>query len=56
MFGDFSNVILGTWNNLEVQALKNDEGDVVFTGFYDVAIGIKDPKRFVVTKRAADNI
>ncbi|GMB93262.1 hypothetical protein NHP200010_09760 [Helicobacter bizzozeronii] len=56
VFGDFGNVILGTWNNLEVQALKNDEGDVVFTGFYDVAIGIKDPKRFVVTKRAADNI
>ncbi|GMT39206.1 hypothetical protein NHP20013_13330 [Helicobacter bizzozeronii] len=56
VFGDFSNVILGTWNNLEVQALKNDEGDVVFTGFYDVAIGIKDPKRFVVTKRNNDVI
>ncbi|WP_158656924.1 phage major capsid protein [Helicobacter bizzozeronii] len=56
VFGDFSNVILGTWNNLEVQALKNDEGDVVFTGFYDVAIGIKDAKRLVVTKRNADVI
>ncbi|WP_104753706.1 phage major capsid protein [Helicobacter salomonis] len=56
VFGDFSNIILGTWNNLQVQALKNDEGDIVFTGFYDVAIGFKDPKRLVITKRNNDVI
>ncbi|WP_120952202.1 phage major capsid protein [Helicobacter sp. L8] len=56
VFGDFSNIILGTWGNLQVQALKNDEGDVVFTGFYDVAIGFKDPKRLVITKRNSDVI
>ncbi|WP_104728621.1 phage major capsid protein [Helicobacter felis] len=56
VFGDFSNVILGAWGNLQVQALRNEEGDVIFTGFYDVAIGFKDPKRLVATKRTADQI
>ncbi|WP_104682305.1 phage major capsid protein [Helicobacter felis] len=56
VFGDFGNIILGTWGNLQVQALRDEEGDVIFTGFYDVAIGFKDPKRLVITKRTADQL
>lgn len=50
VFGDFSDVVIGMWSTLQVQALKNDEGDVVFTGFFDVDVALKDPKRMVIAK------
>lgn len=50
LFGDFSNVLIGTWGGLQVQALKDDEGDLIFTGFYDVGMELKRANAFVVAK------
>lgn len=50
VFGDFSNVLIGTWGGLQVQALKDDEGDLIFTGFYDVGMELKRANAFVVAK------
>lgn len=50
LFGDFSNVLVGTWGGLQVQALKDDEGDLIFTGFYDVGMELKRANAFVVAK------
>ncbi|TLD97663.1 phage major capsid protein [Helicobacter jaachi] len=50
IFGDFKNALVGTWGNLQVQALKDDEGDLVFTGFYDIGIELKRPNGFVIAK------
>lgn len=50
IFGDFKNIIIGTWNNLQIQALKDDEGDLVFTGFYDIGMAVKRVNAFVIAK------
>ena len=50
LFGDFNNVLIGTWGGLQVQALKDDEGDLIFTGFYDVGMELKRANAFVVAK------
>lgn len=50
IFGDFGNVLVGTWGGLQVQALKDDEGDLIFTGFYDVGMELKRPNSFVIAK------
>ena len=50
IFGDFNNVLIGTWGGLQVQALKDDEGDLIFTGFYDVGMEVKRANAFVVAK------
>lgn len=50
VFGDFNNVLIGTWGGLQVQALKDDEGDLIFTGFYDVGMELKRANAFVVAK------
>ena len=50
IFGDFRNVLVGTWGGLQVQALKDDEGDLIFTGFYDVGMELKRPNSFVIAK------
>ena len=50
VFGDFRNVLIGSWGGLQVQALKDDEGDLIFTGFYDVAMELKRANAFVVAK------
>lgn len=50
IFGDFKNVLVGTWGGLQVQALKDDEGDLIFTGFYDVGMELKRANSFVIAK------
>ncbi|TLD80169.1 phage major capsid protein [Helicobacter sp. MIT 05-5293] len=50
IFGDYSNVLIGTWGGLQVQALKDDEGDLIFTGFYDVGMELKRANAFVIAK------
>ena len=50
IFGDYSNVLVGTWGGLQVQALKDDEGDLIFTGFYDVGMELKRANAFVIAK------
>lgn len=50
IFGDFKNLIVGAWGNLQVIATRDEEGDLTFTGFYDLAAGIKREKAFVIAK------
>lgn len=50
IFGDFKNLIVGTWGSLQVLATRDEEGDLTFTGFYDIAAGIKREKAFVIAK------
>lgn len=50
IFGDYRNVLVGTWGGLQVQALKDDEGDLIFTGFYDVGVELKRASAFVIAK------
>ncbi|MCE3037503.1 phage major capsid protein [Helicobacter sp. faydin-H20] len=50
IFGDFKNVLIGTWSSLQVIATRDDEGDVTLTGFYDVGMAVKRENAFVIAK------
>lgn len=50
VFGDFKNIIVGAWGSLQVLATRDEEGDLTFTGFYDLAAGVKTEKAFVIAK------
>ncbi|PAF44181.1 phage major capsid protein [Helicobacter sp. 11S02629-2] len=55
IYGDLKNVQIATWGKLEIIPIQKEGGNIYIEALYDVDIKLKDPKAFVINKKASSS-